>query len=353
MQYLNKVKDLLGQIQELAKQEGKVSGFCIGNTAKIDQSGLYFTPIRNTSIMIVGGVIVYSEEQAIDIVKAIDGKVAYILVDAEKKIPNEEAVSGDLANVERAVRENITKSKLWIYKGNDLSVKAVDGLLTQLTKNSLRGIGGTKIAILGAGNLGSKLALELVERGAQVVITRRNKKILKVITDALNHIKPRYTQAKIVGTTNNEKAAQGAKILIGATRGMPVITPSIVKKLAAGAVIVDAGKGVLCPEAIKMASDRGIEIFRLDISAAFEGLINRLWAIENIMEKKLGRRELHGETMVSGGLLGREEEIIVDNVWLPSVVYGIADGRGDFVRNLSRRQIMRIKKLQRLFEDQK
>src|SRR3989338_1904678 len=133
MPYKEKIEGLLAEILKRAKDKGKLSGFTIGNTTKIDHHGLYCTPLRETTIMVTAGAIVYSEEQAIGIARMIDGKVDYILVDAEKKIPNEK-VPEILANIERVVRENVHKSTLWIYKGNDLCVDAVDGLLTQLTK---------------------------------------------------------------------------------------------------------------------------------------------------------------------------------------------------------------------------
>lgn len=179
----------------------------------------------------------------------------------KKKIPKKNALGGELANVERVVREAVSRSTLWVYKGNDLSVEAVDGLLTYLTKNSVRGIGGKKIAILGAGNVGSKLALKLVERGAHVVVTRRNKQALNIITKALNYIKPIYTQANVVGMTDNQKAAQGADVLIGASRGTPVITAKIVRNLRPGAIIVDVGKGALYTDAIKTAVKLQVKIF--------------------------------------------------------------------------------------------
>ncbi len=341
---------MVQQVLKLADEEGKLTGFCIGNTAKIESSGVYFTPIRKTPIMVAGGVIVYSEKQAIDIAKSLDGKVQYILVDAEKKIPEAKSLSGDPANIERAVRESIQKSTLWIYKGNDLSVEAVDTLLTYLTRDFIQGIGGAKIAILGAGNLGAKLALRLVERGAHVTITRRKKERLDTIVQALNYIKPEYTTSMITGTTSNRKAAKNAEILIGATRGHPVITPDIVRNLAEKAIIVDVGKGTLFPEAISLAEEMDVDIYRLDISAAFEGLISSLWATEDIVKRRLGRRQLHDACLVSGGLIGRENEIVVDNVWNPARVYGIADGRGDFVRHLSKEQMARIEKLKNLIE---
>ena len=351
MDSIQRVKETAKKIIETAKAEGKLTGFFIGNTAKIDSNGMYFTPIRDTSIMVTGGVIVYSEKQAIDIAKAVDGKVQYILVDAEKKIPDEMSLSGEPANVERAVREVIQDSTLWIYKGNDLSVAAVDALLTQLTKKSVQGIGGTYACILGAGNLGAKLALKLVERGVHVTITRRKQDVLDTIVRALNYIKPAYTTSSVTGTTSNENAARGAEILIGATQGHPVITAKIVETLADQAIIVDVGKGTLTSDAIEMAEKRNLNIYRLDVSAAFEGLILKLWATENIVEKKFGRRSLYEESLVSGGLLGRKEEMIVDNVWSPTRVYGIADGRGDFARNLSESQTQRIERLQKFIEN--
>lgn len=85
MEYIQQIQVILQRINKIAKAEEKSTGFCIGNTAKSDSEGLYFMPIRNTAVMITGGVVVYHEDQAIEIAKMVDGKVQYILVDAEKK----------------------------------------------------------------------------------------------------------------------------------------------------------------------------------------------------------------------------------------------------------------------------
>lgn len=347
MDHKQRILELIDKVTKIAKAENKLTGFCIGNTAKIDDHGLYFTPLRNTSFMVVAGVIVYSEKQAVEVTEFVDGRVQYLLVDAEKKIPASMSLSGEPANVERSVRETIKKSNLWIYKGNDLSVEAVDGLVMQLTKNSLRGVGGKKVTILGAGNLGSKLALKLVERGGHVFITRRDKKKVKILSEALNLIKPSSTVAKVIGLTDNHKAAKGADILIGMSQGTPLITPQMIRGLSPGAFIIDGGKGTLQPAALKAAETLKIPVYRLDISAVFEGLVSELWAIENIIEKRLGRRSLCGQTVISGGLLGRHGEIVVDNISKPLVVYGMANGRGDFIRNLSEKQIKSINSIER------
>ena len=41
-----------------------------------------------------------------------------------------------------------------------------------------------------------------------------------------------------------------------------------------------------------------------------------------------------------------ENEFVVDNITNPKLVYGIANGKGDFIRNLSPNQIKRLKNME-------
>ena len=59
MTYLEQAEQVVLSVLELAEREGKASGFCIGNTAKVDSRGLFFSPIRQTRQMVAGSVIVY------------------------------------------------------------------------------------------------------------------------------------------------------------------------------------------------------------------------------------------------------------------------------------------------------
>jgi len=345
MDYIAKTVDIIQSINKLSVTEKKKTGFLIGNTAKVDKEGVYFTPVRISSNMVLSGVIVYSEDQAIRIAKELDGKVDYIIVDVEKKVADSMSLSGESANIERAVRQSTYKSKLWVYKGNDLSVEAVDSLLAYIFKDSLRGLGNRKIAIVGGGNLGSKLALKLVERGANVFISRRNKKKLEAISHAINLIKPNYTYAKVEHSTDNLFVSNKAEILIGTTNGVGIIDANIINKLKESAIVIDVGKGTLTKEGLLAAEKRGLNIYRLDITASLFGMLETQLEMECIVEEKMGRLKFNGENIVSGGLLGRKDEIIVDSIDKPSIIYGIANGRGDFIRDLSPKQIDRLKKI--------
>ena len=101
----------------------------------------------------------------------------YIFLDAEKKFHQNFRTMVLRLTLKDLEKEMIKKSKILIFKANDLTLDAIDIFLSQITLDDIRGMGNKKITILGAGNLGSKLALRLVERGANVCINRRNKKI--------------------------------------------------------------------------------------------------------------------------------------------------------------------------------
>ena len=345
--YLGQLEGILAEVLAIAKSERKLSGFCIGNTSKVDASGLYFSPIRNTPQLVAGSVIVYEAHHAAEIAGAVDGKVEYVLVDAEKKVGPEPEYfgEGNRGNIERAVRDVLKKSKVLTYKGNDLTVDSIDCVLTQLARD-VTGIGGKKVAIIGAGNLGAKLALRLVERGADVVITRRSRRKVETIAKALNFIKPERTFGQVVATTNNDEAAMDADILIGVTTGVPVITTGMVDRVSDGALIMDAGKGCLFPDAVSRARERGLTLLRVDVRSGFDGHVAMLLRTENMLRQALGRRVVDKISVVSGGLLASEGEIVVDDVDAPARIYGVANGQGDFVRKLSAEQANEILALQ-------
>lgn len=329
----HEIEQILEDIKRLAAKTDKSTGFCIGNTRKVSPTGLYFSPIRNTAKLVAGSAIVVDVKEARAITNQIDGKVDYILVDTEKKISPEHYGKKNIGNIERTVRETAKSSKVLTYKGNDLTVDSIDGLIAQLLYTYPRGLGGKKAVIIGAGNIGAKLALKLVERGMNMTITRRDQKKLETIVAALNVIKPAETVAAIAGTTDNLAAAKGADLLIGLTDGEPVITAGMIEALAPGAVLVDGGKGCFMDEALKLAMQKDIPIYRADTRPGFEGHIGFVLETERIISNSLGRTEIDGVPVVSGGLLGRKDEVVIDNINNPRFVFGLANGMGDFVRN--------------------
>ena len=82
----------------------------------------------------------------------------------------------------------------------------------------------------------------------------------------------------------------------------------------------------------------------MDISVALEGHINKLLMLEKNKENDFKFKKLYGANLLSSGLLGGYGDIILDNIQKPKRIFGVCDGRGDFLRNLSEKQKNKIKK---------
>ena len=166
--------------------------FTIGNTADWNKNSKpYLTPVRKIDSAYVFGIIIYTQCQSIIISSIVDGKVDYIFVDAEKKLPllkNPDYTALKLFNIKQSdiviskheygnissICNNFIKlSRLHLYKGNDLTVETTWTFLVNFFKE----LSGKKFVIVGTGNIGSKLALKLVESGANItLIPKKNSK---------------------------------------------------------------------------------------------------------------------------------------------------------------------------------
>jgi predicted dinucleotide-utilizing enzyme len=322
----------------------------IGNTAKQDNIGWYLTPLREFDKFFVSGVVVYNEEAAKYAAKLADNKVDYILVDSEKKIPKKS--DKDIVNVEKLVKKSVSKTPVISYKANDLSADAADRFIENYFTLKGSTLGGKKLAIIGMGNIGFKLSLKLVERGANVHLFRRDENKLKILANAINQVKPFSTMAKAFCSKSIEDACKNADAVIGVTNGIAAIEKDHIKRIKKDCLLLDIGKGSFSQEAILEILSNSKDIFRLSIESSLEGLINALLSYKN-NGLKYGRLIYHNIKICSGGLVAMHEEIVVDDVSNPKIIYGMGDGRGDFIRELSESQKETLSNLDELIKKSK
>lgn len=135
----------------------------IGSTARHNNPSFIIGPARESQTFVVCFYIVAEREHVKAICEYADGKVDYIFIDAEAK----NAEAGDFLTVAKAC---VLQSEIKAYKGNDITSLACDLLINELVPELKQ----KKVSIIGAGILGSKLALTLAERGADVYISRGN-----------------------------------------------------------------------------------------------------------------------------------------------------------------------------------
>lgn len=326
MDHIQKLREIVEMTVTRAKENGKMSMFSIATTSNVNNKEILFPSIRETDKTVCGNIVLNSERYLEEIIKEIDGIVGIILVDVETKVSS-------VVNLELKIRTFVKKSKIFTFRPNDLTVDASDTLIAQLKFP----LNDKKIAIIGGGNVGSKLALKLVERGANLYLTRRNKTKLKKIVEGLNAIKSDYIKSKVYYTTQNLKASENADILIGTTPGIAAITTDMIRNMKEEGLLIDVGNGTIFPDAIEEAKRRKIKVLCLFMKPGYDGALETIFQTEKLIQNQKSKN-LGNFSIISGGILGKRGDIIVNNVDNPTEILSIADGKGDVIPDVEDRE---------------
>ena len=340
--WLRNIKKMACEIREKSRAKKKLSIFTISSTTKSTPSYRpYLTPIRGITHGYIGGGVVFSQTQAVLLCKEIDGIVDYILVDAEKKIgistdvdytplkllklspivkKHNSRFAVEMGNLSSTCYSRVVKSQFCEYKPNDLTAEAVWYFLS----NHFHILSGKKITIVGAGNIGFKIALKLVESGVEVHLVRRDLNKGMMIANTINIIKPSSTVATAHYNQDALQASLFSSAVIGCSCGTPVITWEMIQSLSKEGIVIDVGKGTIDKDAVYKAGKFNVPIFRTDISSVLEGLISAILCNKTTIKSKAGKKEIAKNIfVVSGGFMGGENDVIVDNCYNPKYVIGL------------------------------
>ena len=332
----------------------------VSSDYKIDP---YTTPVRISGDKIVAGVIVGSQIEALITSNYIEDLVDYLLLDVEKKIPiqkipnddiflafnlkkslyiaNSKTVSGvEFGNISSAVRKTFPTEKIINYKPNDLTVESIWFFLSHKYKN----FADFKVAIIGTGNIGFKLALKLVESGTFVNLNRRDHILGSQLANTINSIKPRNTIAEAKFYADPVRACTLCDVIIGTGKSNSlIVTETMVNVMMENGILIDCGKGNITEKAINYAYNLGLNVYRGDVTSGIISFVEQADVIKNTLNNKTGRKLIKNNIfIISGGVYGKLEDIVVDNYDYPNVVYGMADGRGQILINLTEAQSRKI-----------
>jgi hypothetical protein len=317
--------------------------FTIATTSK-QESDPYLTPIRKNNFFIACGCVIFDQSSLTKILKIIDGSIDLIFVDSEKKIPVRIGQNIDISkdsNLFQICLKKIHKSKIFEYKPSDITVNATWSFLSQ----RLNYLSGKKISILGCGNIGSKLALKLVESDAVVSIYRRNNYKGYYISKGINLIKPENNLSNVTFNKDVINTIHMSDVIVGASNGISVIDKNLLKKIKNQVIVIDLGKNTLTKDAIQFAQLNNIEIYRTDITSAFEAFIYEALRLNDLLSKSYGIKDLGYCSIIGGGYFGKRGDIVVDNITHPTTVFGVAAGDGTMKKKLSRQDKEKIIKL--------
>lgn len=303
---------------------------CLATTANVNNPPLHVGSTRLTDSILAGNIIFRDINLVSEVLERFDSLISTYFIDCEIK-------SG--IDISASAAKLIDEKRRHFFKPNDFTVEAADEWMAQRIPD----LRNSKIAIVGAGNIGIKLGIRLAERGSTVRLVGRRPDMLSKIVAGLNQIK--RGSGTLVACETLSEAVKDVASVIGCTPGNGEIGLEAVEESAAS-FMLDIGNGCFSSDAIALAQERNISIEVLSPTAGWSGYIRRYLATQSIL-KGLGRREIEtGVWLVSQGVMGRHGDILVDDVWCPTRVIGVCNGNGDLLYGevaLDKVQSMEIK----------
>ena len=300
--------------ERLASYHGECV-LCLATTANVNNPPVLIGSLRLADGILAGNLILRETATLSEIVKRFDRTVSRFFIDCEVK------AGIDLG---AAALDLIPPNRRYFFKPNDFTVEAADEWVAQ----RMPILNGARVAIVGAGNIGAKLALRLAERGGEVQLVGRRTATLEATVQGLNAIL--RGSGALIACPSIEEACTRADVIIGCTAGTSAIDTESVE-ISQASLLLDVGNGCFTRGAIAVAQDRGLLLEVLSPTAGWEGFLRR-YAATRKLQQGLGRRQIDsGVWIVSRGVMGATGDVLVDDLLQPTRVIGVCNGVGDLL----------------------
>ena len=263
-------------------------------------------------------------------VKAADGRVDYVFLDAEPKCTEHGKI------LQRAVK-GFKKSKLLLYKDNDVWVQAVADMIVEESKEKLT---QTTVLIAGRNNLSFKLCLTLKELGMKVFLWDR-----RAISGFRMPAWACFGRGLSFNAVKEIARLPDADIIVGMSPGRALVGKEFLSKLKPGGLVIDAGIDSISPDFVEGALEDDVRIVRTDMRAALSAEVEARINTSRLVGEIRGRTTVGGRQCVAGGIYGREGDLVLDSITSPVCVVGISDGRGGVRYRLSDEEEMVLREV--------
>ena len=248
------------------------------------------------------------------ILEYADGRVDYIFLDVDQKIPG-------LEKSHETALECLKKSELQIYSDTVAWTQALFSMILHVRPPTR----SLSCALVGDHMMSYRLASSLLDLGYGVLLASPSTNDAQnSIVLALNNLKLPY-QKNQIGIWDGISPVD---ILVGTETKTAVITENMISAVNSDGLVVDGGIGSLTASSVKKARALGIKVLRLDNRAAISSVVQISLEARDLVNNRMGTDRIAGISVVAGGLMGNDGDIVLDSINKPSTVIGIADGAG-------------------------
>lgn len=272
-------------------------------------------PYTRESISNIICFVEISDESEISyIIRKSHGIIDRVVIDIDKKRENSEKI---IANIQ----ENLD-IPYYTYSDLKMWADAATNFLSQTTNR----INEKKVLLIGNSFLTTRVLLNLIDRGVNIYMFESDYNDGFFKYDYYNNIK--INSKRITLIENLKVPDVHFDILLG-TNLKEEYNNKDLRDLEFTS-IYDIGLNNFTKDFIKIQIDRNINVFRFDNRAGVSSIILNLMETEYLVKYNMGKTKIASINVVSGGIMGREGDIVVDNVYNPSTVLGVANGSGTF-----------------------
>lgn len=317
---LTALEERLQVVKELVDNSNKQSVLIIQQHPGCGNDYMHFPPVRES----ISNIIVFAEVsnpfQAEEILKVSSNRIDRFILDLDNKRENSAAI------IEK-VKLYPLPSKLLFYSDFDVWGGAAVDFMTEL-EGDLR---DKNILLYGHNYLSTRVLRRLLTVGAKVYAPLQNK---------CGRQFPLDNETIVQFESDNLKDSDSYRGVYDIVVGSEILNSAgCVNNTIQTKSIFDIGLGNFTKEFINSASKCGSKVYRFDNRAGISSMVLGLMETNYLVSKNMGSVQIGNIKVESGGLLSEENTIIVDNAFAPSFIFGVADGRGLFKKELTQRNI--------------
>lgn len=305
---INEIKSLfakrIDKTNQLVKQTNKTSVLVIQQFPIESDTKILLPKVRES----IANILCFVELGDLSILKEIiemsDGKVDSIVLDSDIKC----SFSREIIEYTSA---KVQVSKLFYYSDNNTWADSAIKFLLQINEGLL----DKKIFLSGKGFLHDNVKRKL------------------------EYYCPKFIDEEYTGNVD---------IIIGTSIKKESIGEDKLSLVSNNTKIYDLGIGNFSKKFISVAREKRASIYRIDIRAGISSVVMNILETNYLISNVMGETKIKGIEMVAGGILGKEGAIVLDDINKPSYVIGVADGKGNFINDLSNKDNNNIDFVERL-----
>lgn len=325
-------RNVLNEVKKITEKTNKYSVLIIQQQPSNTDSNPFFPMIRESLSNIIAFVCVSNEYYIEDIIAESRGVIDAIILDNTRKRENSD-------NIIRVVNESSLKNNLKLFVYSDFDTWASSAVNFLEIKEQLH-FSNKRILLVGRNYLATRVLLKLIDFGVAVYL------------NPLDY--PENTFPYIDGTTIQIESSLikwvknevNYDILLGCSIFSRYSNISQMK-LCKFQSIYDIGIGNFDINFLSEHRTFGCNnLFRSDDRTGISSIVLGLMETDYLIKHSIGRKTICGINLVSGGSLGLDGDIVVDNIEDPEKIIGVANGEGGFKKDLSKNDLKNIEIIQ-------